>query len=152
MLAALPLVSWVNHTVPSGEAAMPEGPGLLGVRKIVTTPVDGLRRPTAWGVNRAVNQTCPSAATVMLRGATVVEPSVVGVVVKAPAAASMGPMLLVPGALTSPGWLNQRTGVGHRHRVMTPADVMRAILAGAEVNSVPSVNQRLPSEPLVIAL
>ena len=28
---------------------------------------------------------------------------------------------------------------------------MRAILAGAEVNSVPSVNQRLPSEPLVMA-
>jgi hypothetical protein len=28
ILAALPLVSWVNHTVPSGEAAMPEGPVL----------------------------------------------------------------------------------------------------------------------------
>ena len=26
MRAALPLVSWVNHTVPSGEAAMPEDP------------------------------------------------------------------------------------------------------------------------------
>src|SRR5215216_7315055 len=35
--------------------------------------------------------------------------------------------------------------------VSTPAGVMRAILAGADVNSVPSVNQRLPSEPLVIA-
>src|ERR687892_128414 len=35
--------------------------------------------------------------------------------------------------------------------VMLPAGVMRAILAGAEVNSVPSVNQRLPSEPLVMA-
>src|SRR4051794_26277431 len=35
--------------------------------------------------------------------------------------------------------------------VMTPAGVMRATLAGADVNSVPSVNQRLPSEPLVIA-
>jgi hypothetical protein len=35
--------------------------------------------------------------------------------------------------------------------VMAPAGVMRAILAGADVNSVPSVNQRLPSEPLVIA-
>src|SRR5919106_2201152 len=35
--------------------------------------------------------------------------------------------------------------------VMTPAGVMRAILAGADVNSVPSVNQRLPSEPLVMA-
>src|SRR3954452_5694135 len=33
----------------------------------------------------------------------------------------------------------------------TPAAVMRAILAGAPVNSVPSVNQRLPSEPFVIA-
>src|SRR6185295_19244323 len=74
---------------------------------MVTTPVDGLRRPTAWGVNRAVNQTCPSEATVMLRGATVVEPSVVGVVVTAPVAASMRPMLLVPGAFTSPGWVNQ---------------------------------------------
>src|SRR3954467_11040603 len=35
--------------------------------------------------------------------------------------------------------------------VMTPAGVMRAILAGADVNSLPSVNQRLPSEPLVMA-
>src|SRR5919108_3883602 len=35
--------------------------------------------------------------------------------------------------------------------VMTPAGVMRAILAGADVNSVPSVNQRFPSEPLVMA-
>src|SRR3954451_713268 len=35
--------------------------------------------------------------------------------------------------------------------VMTPAGVMRAILAGAEVNSVPSVDQRVPSEPLVMA-
>src|ERR687888_965437 len=35
--------------------------------------------------------------------------------------------------------------------VMTPAGVMRAILAGADVNSVPSVNQRLPSEPFVMA-
>src|SRR4029453_9462279 len=107
MRAALPLVSWVNHTVPSGAAAMPEGPGLLGVRKMVATPVDGSRRPTAWGVNRAVNQTCPSEATVMLRGATVVEPSLVGVVVTAPVAASIRPRLLVPGALTSPGWVNQ---------------------------------------------
>src|SRR5215216_2992213 len=107
MLAALPLVSWVNHTLPSGEAAMPEGPGLLGVRKMVTALLAGSRRPTAWGVNRAVNQTCPSAATVRLRGATVVEPSLVGVVVTAPVAASMRPMVLVPGALTSPGWVNQ---------------------------------------------
>ena len=35
--------------------------------------------------------------------------------------------------------------------VMSPAGVMRAILAGAAVNSVPSVNQRLPSEPFVMA-
>src|SRR5918994_2381007 len=35
--------------------------------------------------------------------------------------------------------------------VMSPAGVMRAILAGASVNSVPSVNQMLPSGPLVIA-
>src|SRR5919197_3063585 len=35
--------------------------------------------------------------------------------------------------------------------VMPPAAVMLAILAGAEVNSVPSVNQRLPSDPLVMA-
>src|SRR5215208_7625600 len=35
--------------------------------------------------------------------------------------------------------------------VITPAGVMRAILAGADVNSVPSVNQRLPSEPFVMA-
>src|SRR5215208_382413 len=34
---------------------------------------------------------------------------------------------------------------------MTPAGEIRAILAGADVNSVPSVNQRLPSEPLVMA-
>src|SRR5215216_8153496 len=106
ILAALPLVSWVNHTVPSGEAAMPEGPVLV-TGNSVTELFDGLRRPTAWGVNRAVNQTWPSEATVMLRGATVVEPSVVGVVVTVPVAASMRPMLLVPGALTSPGWVNQ---------------------------------------------
>src|SRR5215204_316648 len=35
--------------------------------------------------------------------------------------------------------------------VMSPAGVIRAIFAGADVNSVPSVNQRLPSEPLVMA-
>src|SRR3954470_13588442 len=35
--------------------------------------------------------------------------------------------------------------------VTVPAAVMRAILAGAPVNSVPSVNQRLPSDPFVIA-
>ncbi len=64
----------VNHTVPSGEAAMPEGPVFV-TGKSVTELLDGLRRPTAWGVNRAVNQTCPSEATVMLarghRGGTV---------------------------------------------------------------------------------
>src|SRR5215213_4742430 len=104
--AALPLVSCVNHTEPSGEAAMPEGP-VFATRKSVTELSDGLRRPTAWGVNRAVNQTCPSEATVMSRGATVVVPSVVAVNVTAPVAASIRPMLLVPGALTSPGWVNQ---------------------------------------------
>src|SRR5215216_736612 len=36
--------------------------------------------------------------------------------------------------------------------VMSPPGVIRAILAGALVNSVPSVNQRLPSEPLVMSL
>src|SRR4051794_9965512 len=35
---------------------------------------------------------------------------------------------------------------------MAPAAVTRPILAGAPVNAVPSVNHRLPSEPLVIAL
>src|SRR5215218_6047629 len=70
MRAALPVVSWVNHTVPAGEAAMPEGPVFV-TGNSVTELVAGLRRPTAWGVNRAVNQSCPSAATVMLRGATV---------------------------------------------------------------------------------
>src|SRR5215211_98351 len=85
---------------------MPEGPVSI-TGKSVTELSDGLRRPTACGVNRAVNQTCPSAATVMSRGATVVEPSVVGVVVTAPVAVSIRPMLLVPGALTSPGWVNQ---------------------------------------------
>src|ERR1044072_6977946 len=35
--------------------------------------------------------------------------------------------------------------------VIAPAGVMRAIFAGAPVNSVPSVNQRLPSEPSAIA-
>ena len=74
---------------------------------MVTPPVAGSRRPTACGVNRAVNQTCPSAATVMLCGATAVDSSLVGVLVTAPVAASMRPMLPVPGALTSPGWVNQ---------------------------------------------
>ena len=36
--------------------------------------------------------------------------------------------------------------------VIAPAGVMRAILGGALVNEVPSVNHRLPSEPLVMAL
>src|SRR6185295_8159633 len=80
ILAALPKVSWVNHTVPSGEAAIPEGPVFV-TGKRVTELLVGLRRPTAWGVNRAVNQTCPSVSMVMCRRATVVEPSVVGVVV-----------------------------------------------------------------------
>ena len=31
ILAMLPFVDWVNQTVPSGDAAMPPGPGLLGV-------------------------------------------------------------------------------------------------------------------------
>src|SRR4029078_9386279 len=92
MLVALRLVSWVNHTVPSGEAAMPEGPVLV-TRNSVTELLDGLRRPTAWGVNRAVNQTCPSEATVMLRGATAMEPSVVGVVVTTPVDAAIRPVV-----------------------------------------------------------
>src|SRR3954453_4345557 len=105
ILAALPLVSWVNHTVPSGEAAMPEGP-LSVTRNSVSELLDGLRRPTAWGVNRAVNQTWPSEATVMSRGTTVVTPSVVDVLVAAPPAAGMRPMLVVPGELTSPDSVN----------------------------------------------
>src|SRR5262245_13582781 len=106
ILATLPLVSCVNHTLPSGAAAMPEGPVLV-TGKSVTELSDGSRRPTAWGGNRAVNQICPPEATVMSRGATVVEPSVVEVVVTAPVATSIRPMLLVPGALTSPGCVNQ---------------------------------------------
>src|SRR3954468_10488098 len=70
MLAALPLVSWVNHTVPSGEAAMPEGP-VFAAGNSVTALAGGARRATACGVNRAVSQACASEATVMLRGATV---------------------------------------------------------------------------------
>ena len=35
--------------------------------------------------------------------------------------------------------------------VILPAGVIRPIFAGADVNSVPSVNHRLPSEPLVMA-
>src|SRR4051795_11506946 len=35
--------------------------------------------------------------------------------------------------------------------VTAPADVIRPILGGALVKSVPSVNHRLPSEPLVMA-
>src|SRR4051812_36966765 len=87
MLAMLPFVPWVNQTDPSGEDAMPSGPTLVSGNR-VTELSTGLRRPTAWGVNRAVNQTCPSAATVIARGATVVEPSVVGVLVTAPVTAS----------------------------------------------------------------
>jgi hypothetical protein len=43
MLAALPLVSWVNHTVPSGEAAMPEGPVFVTGNSVTEL----LRCPTA---------------------------------------------------------------------------------------------------------
>src|SRR3954470_18420985 len=42
----------------------------------------------------------------------------------------------------------QSTGIS----VTAPVGVMRAILGGALVNDVPSVNQRLPSEPLVMAV
>src|SRR5436190_12192955 len=45
----------------------------------------------------------------------------------------------------------QPSATSGANSVITPAGVMRAILAGADVNSVPSVNQRLPSEPLVMA-
>src|SRR5829696_6524331 len=45
----------------------------------------------------------------------------------------------------------QPSATSGANSVMTPAGVMRAILAGADVNSVPSVNQRLPSDPLVMA-
>src|SRR4051812_5912983 len=47
-------------------------------------------------------------------------------------------------------WLHPSAVLG-ANSLTTPAAVMRAILAGAPVNSVPSVNQRLPSEPFVIA-
>jgi hypothetical protein len=42
----------------------------------------------------------------MARGATVVEPSVVAVLVTAPLTGSIRPTVLVPGALTSPGSVN----------------------------------------------
>src|SRR3954454_13628041 len=42
----------------------------------------------------------------------------------------------------------QSTGISET----APGGVLRAILRGALVNEVPSVNQRLPSEPLVMAL
>jgi hypothetical protein len=45
-----------------------------------------------------VNQICPSVATATARGATVVEPSVVGVLVNAPVTASIRPRLLVSGS------------------------------------------------------
>jgi hypothetical protein len=45
MLAALPLVSWVNHMVPLGEAAMPEGPVFV-TGNSVTELLEWLRRPT----------------------------------------------------------------------------------------------------------
>ena len=40
---------------------------------------------------------------------------------------------------------------GGLNSVTAPEGVMRAIAGGAFVNSVPRVNQRLPSEPLAIA-
>jgi Glyoxalase/Bleomycin resistance protein/Dioxygenase superfamily len=43
--AMLPLVIWVNQTVPSGDAAMSWGPGLLGVGKMVTALVAGFYAP-----------------------------------------------------------------------------------------------------------
>src|SRR3954469_19244609 len=47
-------------------------------------------------------------------------------------------------------WLHPSAVLG-ANSLTTPAAVMRATLAGAPVNSVPAVNQRLPSEPFVIA-
>src|SRR4051794_29681264 len=84
---------------------MPEGP-VSATGNSVTVLPDGLRRPTACGTNRAVNQICPSDATVISRGTTVVEPSVVAVRVAVPPAAGIRPMLFVPGALTSPDSVN----------------------------------------------
>src|SRR4051812_2380512 len=111
ILAALPEVSCVNQTLPSGEAAMPEGP-VSATGNSVTELLAGLSRPTAWGVNRAVNQTCPSEATVMSRGTTVREPLVVGVRVMAPVVALMRTMLLLPGRLTSPDSVNHALPAG----------------------------------------
>src|SRR5436190_1991329 len=54
ILAALPKVSWVNHTVPSGEAAMPEGPVLL---------VPGALTSPGW-----VNQALPPTSTATSAG------------------------------------------------------------------------------------
>ena len=93
--AVLPLVVWVNQTVPSGEAAMPSGPTLVSGNS-VTSPVAGTSRPTPCGVKRAVNQMSPSAAMVSCRGT-----SVVGVIVTAPVAGSSLP---IPG---SSGAVNQ---------------------------------------------
>src|SRR5262245_22680419 len=126
MLATLPMVSWVNQTVLSGAAAMPAGPTLVRGNN-VTALLGGLTRPTACGVNLAVNQTSPSVATVMSRGATVIVPSVVGVLVMAPVTASIRPMLLVPGALTSPGSVNHALPAAST--ATSPGS-----LAGVEVN------------------
>ena len=65
--AALPLVVCVNQTEPSGAAAMSCGPTSVSGNS-VTTPVAGSRRPTPWGVKRAVNQMRPSVAIASERG------------------------------------------------------------------------------------
>src|SRR5947208_14304017 len=65
--AMLPALDWVNHSEPSGAAAMPSGPAPGASGNSVTTLVDGSRRPTAL-VNRSVNHTVPSVAMAICRG------------------------------------------------------------------------------------
>ena len=66
MLAMFPFVVWVNHMDPSGAAVTACGPSVVR-GKMVTVPVAGSRRPTACGVNLALNHPCPSVATAMPR-------------------------------------------------------------------------------------
>src|SRR5918997_2264308 len=93
--AMLTLVVWVNHTEPSGEAAMPSGPTETS-RNSRTLFVSGSSSPTPCGTKRAVNQMSPSEATVSCRGVRTV-----GVTVTAPVAGSSLP---IPG---SRGAVNQ---------------------------------------------
>src|SRR5262249_10214465 len=93
ILATLPPRDSVNHTEPSGPAAMPSGPVVASWNSVTWLFIDGSRNPTTWE-NRFVNQTFPSVAMAIPRG-PFGSPSPIGVNTMVPVPGSSLPMLFV---------------------------------------------------------